>query len=61
VELGEGQAAARAAFAEKVKGKPLTQQTCATCIEAIKRNMEEADAQSSLVVCASPPAIPKLA
>lgn len=43
-------AAARAAFAEKVKGKPLTQQTCATCIEAIKRNMEEADAQSSLVV-----------
>jgi len=42
---GAGSAAGRAAFVEKWKGKALTQPTCATCIESIKRNMEDVDAQ----------------
>jgi hypothetical protein len=51
--LDEHSAAGRAAFAQKWKGKALTQPTCATCMESIKRNMEEVDAQVSEWVLAT--------
>eukprot|EP00741_Cyanophora_paradoxa_P005276 tig00000865_g5115.t1 len=41
---------ARQAYAEAHKGEALAQQTCITCMEAVKKNMEEEEAVSSLVI-----------
>ncbi|KAK3242964.1 Bardet-Biedl syndrome 1 protein [Cymbomonas tetramitiformis] len=41
---------AREAFVNGTKNTPLVQQTCITCMETIKKNMEEPDAVSCIVI-----------
>jgi len=50
LSIDENDVAARNACIAEYKTQPLIQQTCITCMETVKKNMEEPDAVSCLVI-----------